>query len=118
MCVCFALFLFGSCRFVFDFLCVLFRFVLFCLFRSLFFNFGLFCLGLIFCFFVWVCLFDCLVLFCFVSFCFLFDCLFLSFGLVLFCFVCFFPKAAAQGSFEKSVVIKHCHQTLPKVLLK
>ena len=30
----------------------------------------------------------------------------------------FFPKAAAKGSFEKSVVIKHCHQTLPKVLLK
>ena len=32
--------------------------------------------------------------------------------------VCFFPKAAAKGSFKKSAVIKHCYQTLPKVLLK
>ena len=30
----------------------------------------------------------------------------------------FFPKAAAKGSFKKSAVIKHCYQTLPKVLLK
>ena len=44
----------------------------------------------------------------------------------------FFPKAAAKGSFEKSVAIKDCHQssaevmavfkdcnqTLPKVLLE
>ena len=30
----------------------------------------------------------------------------------------FFPKAAAKGSFKKSAVIKHCDQTLPKVLLK
>ena len=30
----------------------------------------------------------------------------------------FFPKAAAKGSLEKSVVIKDCQQTLPKVLLK
>ena len=29
-----------------------------------------------------------------------------------------FPKAAAKGSFKKSAVIKHCYQTLPKVLLK
>ena len=29
-----------------------------------------------------------------------------------------FPESAAKGSFEKSVVIQHCHQTLPKVLLK
>ena len=32
--------------------------------------------------------------------------------------ICFFPKAAAKGSFKKSAVIKHCYQTLPKVLLK
>ena len=30
----------------------------------------------------------------------------------------FSPKAAAKGSFKKSAVIKHCYQTLPKVLLK
>ena len=47
-------------------------------------------------------------------------------------FILFFPKAAAKGSFEKSVAIKDCHQssaevmavfkdcnqTLPKVLLE
>ena len=32
--------------------------------------------------------------------------------------IVFFPKAAAKGSFKKSAVIKHCYQTLPKVLLK
>jgi len=30
----------------------------------------------------------------------------------------FFPKPAAKGSVKKSAVIKHCYQTLPKVLLK
>ena len=29
-----------------------------------------------------------------------------------------FPKAAAKGSFKKSAVIKDCHQTSPKALLK
>ena len=33
-------------------------------------------------------------------------------------FPIFFPKAAAKGSFKKSAVIKDCHQTSPKVLLK
>ena len=33
-------------------------------------------------------------------------------------FVCFFPKAAAKGSFKKRAVFKDCHQTSPKVLLK
>ena len=37
---------------------------------------------------------------------------------VVFSVVVFFPKAAAKGSFKKSSVIKHCYQTLPKVLLK
>ena len=32
--------------------------------------------------------------------------------------IAFFPKAAAKGSLKKSAVIKHCYQTLPKVLLK
>ena len=35
-----------------------------------------------------------------------------------FLYASFFPKAAAKGSFKKSAVIKHCYQTLPKVLLK
>ena len=42
------------------------------------------------------------------------------FGIVvlfLLWFGCLFPKAAAKGSFEKSAVIKDCHQRLP-VLLK
>ena len=37
-------------------------------------------------------------------------------GAVVF-FWCFFPKAAAKGSFKKSA-IKQCYQRLPKVLLK
>ena len=46
---------------------------------------------------------------------------------VVFFVMVFFPKAAAKGSFKKSVVIKDCllrtvfkdcHQTSPKVLLK
>ena len=45
---------------------------------------------------------------------------FFSFSkLVLFAFLfLLFPKAAAKGSFKKNAVIKHCYQTLPKVLLK
>ena len=43
---------------------------------------------------------------------------FAGFNLLLIAVVAFFPKAAAKGSFKKSAVIKHCYQTLPKVLLK